>query len=242
MTAVVIGVGPGLGLSIAHRFGREGHPVALISRNGTRHPGYLAELAAAGVQAETFAADVQNADQLRSALDAAVDRLGPAEVVYYGPSSIGSGDSTKTFDVPMAPLDIATSDDIRAAMAWVYPAVDVVRHLLPGMLDRGRGTLLFAGGLSAVRPMPMLGAFAVPSAALRNYVLTLNATVADKGVLAANLIIGGLIERGDIHAHVKANEDTFGQIKSLNPDDIAEVAWDLHTKRDRADEIFSVFD
>ncbi|QUQ69363.1 SDR family oxidoreductase [Kutzneria sp. CA-103260] len=238
MTAVVIGVGPGLGMAIAHRFGREGHAVALISRNSARHPGYLAELAAAGVKAEAFVAGVQDPERLRSALDEAADRLGPADVVYYGPNSIGTGD----LDVPMASLDVATSDDIRAAMDWVYPAVDVVRHLLPGMLDRGRGTLLFAGGLSAVRPMPMIGAFAVPSAALRNYVLTLNATVADKGVLAANLIIGGLVERGDIHAHVTANEETFGRIKSLNPDDIADVAWDLHTKRDRADEVFSVFD
>jgi NADP-dependent 3-hydroxy acid dehydrogenase YdfG len=234
MTAVVIGVGPGLGMSIAHRFGREGHAVVLISRSDTRHAGYLAELAAAGVKAEAFVANVQDPDGLRSALDAA----GPAEIVYYGPNSVGS----KDFDAPMASLDVATSDDIRAAMAWVYPAVDVVQHVLPSMIDRGRGTLLFAGGLSAVRPMPRMGALAVPSAALRNYVLTLNATVADKGVLAANLIIGGLIERGDIHAHVTANEATFGKIKSLNPDDLADAAWELHTRRDRADEVFSVFD
>ncbi|MFI9383896.1 SDR family NAD(P)-dependent oxidoreductase [Kutzneria sp. NPDC052558] len=238
MTAVVIGVGPGLGMSIARRFGREGHPVALISRRDTRHAGYLAELADAGVKAEAFVANVQDPDRLRSTVDAAVDRLGPVEVVYYGPSSIGPGD----FDIPTAPLDVATSDDIRTAMRYVYPAVDTVQHLLPGMLERGSGTLLFAGGLSAVRPMPMIGAFAVPSAALRNYVLTLNATVADKGVLAANLIVGGLIARGDIHDHVLANRETFGEIGTLDPDDIAEVAWDLHVKRDRAEEVFSVFD
>src|SRR5438445_11409092 len=92
MTAVVIGVGPGLGRSIAHRFGREGHPVALISRSDTRHPGYLAELAAAGVTAEAFVADVQDADRLRSTLDVAADRLGPAEIVYYGPASMGPSD------------------------------------------------------------------------------------------------------------------------------------------------------
>ena len=241
MTAVVIGVGPGLGMSIAHRFGREGHPVALISRRDTRHPRYLAELSAAGIKAEAFVADVHDAARLRSTLDAAVDRLGPAEIVYYGPNSIGPSDSGELAG-PMAPLATATSDDIRAALAIVYPAVDVVHHLLPDMLDRGRGTLLFAGGLSAVRPMPMMGALAVPSAGLRNYVLTLNAAVADQGVHAANLIIGGLLERGDIHAHVKANEDTFGRIKSLDPDLVADAAWDLHAKRDRAEEIFSVFD
>src|SRR3954447_10685762 len=111
MTAVVIGVGPGLGLSIAHRFGREGHPVALTSRSATRHPGYLAELSAAGVKAEAFTADIQDTDRLRSVLDDAAERLGPIEVAYYGPAGL---------DHVKPALDTATADDIRAAMAVVY--------------------------------------------------------------------------------------------------------------------------
>ena len=233
MTVVVIGVGPGLGMSIAHRFGREGHPVALISRSDTRHPGYLAELSAAGVKAEAFTADIQDTDRLRSVLDAAADRLGPIEVAYYGPA--GLGDS-----IPQ--LDVATADDVRAAMTGFYPAVDVVQHLLPGMRDRGHGTLLFAGGLSSVRVMPTLGPITVLSAAMRNYAVTLNATLADTGVYAGTLTIGGLIERSDIHTHVTAGESSWGGIATLNPDDIADTAWDLHLKRDRAEEIISVFE
>lgn len=233
MTAVVIGVGPGLGMSIARRFGREGHPVALISRSDARHAGYLAELAGMGIEAEAYVADAQDPEALRSALD----RIGPVEIVYYGPNAV----SPRGFDGPMAPIDTATSDDIRAAMAWVYPAVDVVQHLLPGMLERRRGTFLFATGLSAVRPMPMMGALAVPTAGLRNYALTLNATVADRGVHAAALVIGGLLERGDIHAHVLAHSDTYGAIPTLDPDVVADAAWDLHVSRDRAEEVFDAF-
>lgn len=227
-TAVIVGVGPGLGMSIAHRFGREGFTPALISR--TRHDEYVRQLADAGIKAEAYAADVTDPDQLRSTLD----KIGPADLVYYGPAFAN-------FDTPMIPLDRATADDVRAGMAGVYPAVDLVSHTLPAMLDRGRGVFLFAGGLSAVQPMPMLGSLAVAAAALRNYVLTLNATIADKGLHAANLIIGGLIERGDIHAHVQANADKYGPIPTLDPDDIAEAAWDLYTRRDRAEEIFSAF-
>ncbi|EWM14209.1 LOW QUALITY PROTEIN: short-chain dehydrogenase, partial [Kutzneria sp. 744] len=107
------------------------------------------------------------------------------------------------------------------------------------MLDRGHGTFLIAGGLSAVRPMPMLGPVAVLSAALRNYAVTLNATLADTGVYAGARTIGGLIERGDIHTRqTSGGPAPFG---TLNPDHIADAAWDLHTKRDRAEEIFSVF-
>ncbi len=46
--AVVLGVGPGLGLSIARRFGRAGHPVAVVSRSDARHDHYLELLQAEG--------------------------------------------------------------------------------------------------------------------------------------------------------------------------------------------------
>ncbi|MCG8926824.1 SDR family NAD(P)-dependent oxidoreductase [Lentzea sp. CC55] len=228
-TAVVLGVGPGLGLSVAHRFGREGYDVVLVSRSAQRHEGYLAGLAAQGVKARAFAADVREPGQLRSTLDS----IGPVDVVYYGPGATDLGE---------APEDIAvtTSEDARRAMGWLYPAIDVVQHVLPGVAERGGG-LLFAGGLSAVRPMPMLGALALSGAALRNYALTLNAALAGKGVYAGTLTIGGLVERGDIHRAVTAAPEKFGEVRTLDPDAIADVAWRMFVRRDRAEEVFSVF-
>jgi short-subunit dehydrogenase len=57
----------------------------------------------------------------------------------------------------------------------VHPAVDLAGTVLPGMIDRRAGALLFAAGLGAVVPLPGLGALAVASAALRTYALTFNA-------------------------------------------------------------------
>ncbi|RDI20251.1 SDR family NAD(P)-dependent oxidoreductase [Lentzea flaviverrucosa] len=228
-TAVVLGVGPGLGMSIAHRFGREGYDVVLLSRRGDRHGEYLKSLADAGVQARAFAVDVRDHERLLSILD----EIGPVDVVYYGPGA------TDLSDVP-GEITTTTSDDARAAMNWLYPAVDVVQHVLPGVVERGGG-LLFAGGLSAVRPMPVLGALALSSAALRNYAVTLNAALAEKGVYAGTLTIGGVVERGDIHQTVKSMPERFGSLAghTLDPDDIAETAWQMFVKRDRAEEVFS---
>jgi NADP-dependent 3-hydroxy acid dehydrogenase YdfG len=231
-TAVVIGAGPGLGMSIAHRFGREGHAVALISRSGARHAGYVSSLAEAGVEAAAFTADVRDRDRLLSVLAAVAERFGSIDLVYYGP---GAADPA-SLPVPIAQTD---ADGVREAMSWVYPAVDVVAAVLPGMTERGDGGLLFAGGLSAVLPMPGLGALALSSAALRNYALTLNAGLADKGVYAGTLTIGGLIERGDIHTLVTSQPGRFGAVGTLNPDRIADEAWRLYTERDRAEETFS---
>ncbi|WP_439664157.1 SDR family NAD(P)-dependent oxidoreductase [Lentzea sp. HUAS TT2] len=229
-TAVVLGAGPGLGMSVAHRFGREGYDVALISRGGARHARYLAELADAGVSARAFAADVRDREQLLSTLDA----VGPVDVVYYGPGA------TDLNDMP-GEITSTTRAEALAAMEWLYPAIDVVQHVLPGVIERGGG-LLFAGGLSAVLPMPVLGALALSSAALRNYAVTLNAALAEKGVFAGTLTIGGVVERGDIHKLVESRPEQFGGLTghTLNPDDIAETAWQMFVKRDRAEEVFSV--
>lgn len=229
-TAVVVGVGPGLGMSMAHRFGREGHTVALVSRSDTRHAGYVSTLAAAGIEAESYVADVRDHAQLRSTLDA----IGDVDVLYYGPGAI---DLTRR----PGPITETTTDEVRSMMDGVYPAIEVAGHVLPGMLARGTGGLLFAGGLSAVTPMPFLGAAAVSSAALRNYVVTLNAGLAGTGVYAGTLTIGGLVERGDIHAFVLSQPDQFGDVpaRTLNPDDIAATAWSMYTTRDRAEEVFT---
>ena len=234
-TIAVIGVGPGLGMSVAHRFGREGYRVALVSRSAARHADYRASLAGAGVGAETFVADVRDRDRLLSTVDTIAERHGRIDVVYYGPGAIDA-------DARPTPITDVDRSSVERAMSWVYPAVDVAAHVLPGMLERGEGGLLFAGGLSSVVPLPALGNLALSSAALRNYALTLNAGVAERGVYAGTLTIGGLVERGDIHQLVLSmNPGEFATdgAKTLNPDDLADAAWDMFVKRDRAETVFN---
>lgn len=232
--AVVLGVGPGLGMSIARRAGRAGYVPVLVSRSGARHPGYLKELADAGIEASSVVADVQDRAALVAALDTAEDRYGRIDLVYYGP---GAMDPTEF------PKDIlrAGSADAAEAMRTVYAAIDVAERVLPGMLERGDGGLLFAGGLSSVLPMPPLGALAVSSAALRNYALTLNAALAERGVYAGTLTIGGLIERGDIHQAMLAAPGGFGDLSAhaLDPDALADEAWRLYTDRTRPEATFN---
>jgi len=223
---VVLGVGPGLGMSVAHRFGAQGHAVALISRSAERHAGYLRSLADAGVDAAAFVADAAEPRALHDALDAIRGRFGRIDVGYYGPASMESlaGDITQ--------LDVAAAE---AALRGVLPAVDFATQLLPELTERAAGGLIFAGGLSSVIPMPALGGLALASAALRNYALTLHAALAPAGVYAGTITIGGLIERGDIHRAVLTNPNLFGPMTpaTLNPDELAETVWRLY--RDRCD-------
>ena len=233
--AVVIGAGPGLGMSIAHRFGREGFAVELVSRTDTRHARYLTELAEDGITARAHAVDAGDRTRMRTTLDDIAERHGGIGLLYYGPAAM----DPSAFPVPITETD---SDGVRAMMDTAYAAIDIAQAVLPGMIARGDGGLLVAGGLSAVVPMPALGSLAVTSGALRNYVLTLNAGLAEHGVYAGTLTIGGLIERGDIYAYATDHPEVFGGIgsRTLNPDEVAETAWQMYVKRDRAEAVFDV--
>jgi NADP-dependent 3-hydroxy acid dehydrogenase YdfG len=229
---LVLGAGPGLGMSVAHRFGKEGYAVALISRSADRHADYLGSLTDAGVDAAAFTGDAMEPHSLRHAVEAARARFGRIDVGYYGPADFGAlfGDITT--------LDGAGAEE---ALRGVVSAVEFASLLIPELTERGSGALFFAGGLSSVVPMPALGGLALASTALRNYAITLNAALQPAGVYSGTITIGGLIERGDIHGAMQANPDRFGDITAatLNPDDLAETVWQLYTERTEAEAVIS---
>lgn len=242
--AVVLGAGPGLGLSIARRFARGGHPVAVVSRSDTRHGQYLDAIRAEGGTGIAATADVLDWDQVAELLPRIEQQLGPIEVLYYGPAGMAPHD----FPVPVEQI---TGDVVRASSGVLHGAVDAVAGVLPGMLKRGRGTILLPTGISAVRPMPQLGQLALVAAALRGYAVTLNAAVADRGVFVGSIVIGGGVRGGDIHTSMASDAELLAEIgldadrlaaMSLDPDAMAEQVWDLAAARDRVELVFSVLD
>jgi NADP-dependent 3-hydroxy acid dehydrogenase YdfG len=221
-------------MSVARRFGTAGYAVGLVSRSADRHPGYLDELHAAGVRAVAVAADVRKPGQLRRAVEEVQNTLGPVDVVYHGPGA----DNPAT-----APAGILETgpDDVRDAVAQVVePAVELAQLVLPGMRERGNGAIVYVAGLSAVVPLPFLGPFAPASAAMRTYALALAEASAADGVHVGSLVVGGLIERGDIHrlltspapdADRSPGPDLTAQ--TLDPDDLADAVWRLATGAER---------
>ncbi|MCR6487590.1 SDR family NAD(P)-dependent oxidoreductase [Amycolatopsis sp. OK19-0408] len=223
----VLGVGPGLGLSIAQRFAREGFTTALVSRTDTRHARYRESLPEG--TAHTYTADLTDPAQLDAVLDRITAEAGEIDTVYFGPAVA----------VNLKPLPESGAGDLLAPFeAAVLPAARLVEAVLPGMLERGSGTLLFAGGLSGKHPMPVLGSLAPASAALRMYVLTLDAALRETGVHAGILTVGGLIERGDIHRDFTTRDLGF-TVGTLNPDDIADQAWSMYVERGEAEAEFN---
>ncbi|MEV8548042.1 SDR family NAD(P)-dependent oxidoreductase [Streptomyces sp. NPDC051572] len=213
----IVGAGPGLGLSIARRFGAGGFRVALVSRTREKVEALAATLAEEGVEAAGFSADVTRPESLQAALSAVADRFGPVDVLEFSPADR---------DLAGAAAADATAEDMQRQLDfYLYGAVAAVRQVLPAMLERGNGTLLFSTGASSVRPLGgAFGATGIAAAALRNYGMALNLDLADRGVHAAHVAIGVFIGSGP----------------GTEPETIAEHYWDAYTKRDRPEIVHTI--
>jgi NADP-dependent 3-hydroxy acid dehydrogenase YdfG len=181
------------------------------------------ELGDAGFDAAGFAADVRDPAALTQAIVDAVEKYGDIDFVYYGPSPHNITDTQKS-------IEAIGGSDIQDSMTSIYPAADVVATLLPSMLERrAKGVFLFTSAISAVLPVPALGAMTVPAAASRSYAATLNAALAPKGIYAGVLLIGGLIDHSDIQKAMSAGSTDTSYL--LDPDRVADIAWELTTRR-----------
>jgi short-subunit dehydrogenase len=224
-TIAIFGAGPGLGRAVARRFGREGFQVALVARDRSRLDSMASDLAGEGVEAAGFPADLTDRQAALGAVDAIQSRFGPVDVLEYGPT-------------PGAQLRTSPSELDVAAVAqllelYVLAPVALVGRVLPGMLERGSGGLLFAMGAAAKYPAPRLAGGMVLSS-LRNYVHTLNAELGPRNVYAGTLVIGALIEGSAAARNPSAWGN--GQVAVVAADDLAERCWDMYLKRDRAEE------
>ncbi|MCW6003434.1 SDR family NAD(P)-dependent oxidoreductase [Micromonospora sp. CPCC 205371] len=222
-TIAIVGAGPGLGLSIGKVFGRNGFSVALVSRNQEKLDRLAADLAGAGIDAAGFAADVMDRSSLAAAFDRIKDRFGDIDVLEYSPAP-----HNPVPGITMAgPLE-ATADSLQPQLDYyLYGGITAAQQVLPGMIERGSGTLLYTTGGSSVDPLaapPEFATVAIGSAALRAWVLKLHQATTGTGVYAAHVPLFVWIGTGGPETQADA---------------IAGHYWDIYTKRDGAEHSYA---
>jgi len=89
--AVVVGAGTGTGAEVAKRFAKGGYPVALARRNAEALAPLVAEIEAAGGQAQAFGADASDEGAVASLFESAEGALGPVEVAVFNAAGFTMG-------------------------------------------------------------------------------------------------------------------------------------------------------
>lgn len=198
----VIGAGPGIGLAVARRFGREGMKVALLSRRGGEMARAAEELVAQGLEARGYACDAERAHDITDALAAVAHDLGPITCLVYNAAVIKPG----------GPLEVGLEQLVRHFRVDVGGALVAAQRVVPHMKATGRGTLLFTGGGLALEPWPQMTALSVGKAGMRSLALALHKELKPAGIHVATVTIDGLVDKGG----------------KLDPDAIAGAYWELH--------------
>jgi len=211
-TLAVVGAGPGIGMAVARRFGREGYRVALIARNRVKLDGHVEELAASNIEAAGFTADVTDERLLRDALEAARTRFGAIDVMEYSPMV--------SYDIVRPVLEIDTETARKTLDLYLLGPLTVVNAVLGPMLEKGEGALLFTSGASAVATYPSHGSVSVAMGALRQYVRMLHASLAHRGVYAGSIIVA----------------------QPPEPDLLADLYWAMVQDRDRPEHVFGTLE
>ncbi|HEX8825557.1 MAG TPA: SDR family NAD(P)-dependent oxidoreductase [Archangium sp.] len=210
--AAVVGVGPGLGAALARRFAREGYAVGLFARSESNLHPVRQEIEKAGGRAGLYPADATDEASLRSAFARLRADLGAPEVCIYNASTFTMGGL----------LELSPE---RFESAWRIGCMGgflTAREVVPAMLERGSGTLLFTGATAALRGGARFAAFAVGKFGLRALAQSLARELGPRGIHVAHVVIDGQIGTG-------------GEAPTtLSPDALAETYWQLHRQHPSA--------
>jgi NADP-dependent 3-hydroxy acid dehydrogenase YdfG len=187
-TLVIMGAGEGLGLSLAKRFGKENFQVALVSRDTQKLQRLVNTLKENDIEASFFRADIYKKEQIENAIDAIKEKYGQIDVLEFSP--------TPGNYPPTAVLELTAENVMNIFEGHVPSAINTVNTVLPDMLKRGEGTLMFTTGLSAVYPIPMLANVGIALSGLRNYLTNLHSELEPKGIRVMHRSLGLFMKAG----------------------------------------------
>lgn len=238
-TALVTGSSSGIGATIAARLAEEGCRVMIHGRQPDGVAAQVAEVEAAGGQADAVLGDLGSPEGTARLL-ASVAELGEVDILVANAGPFGE----HTFST-------ATDEDWqRAFEANVLSVVRCVRALLPGMRERAWGRIITVSTRGAVTPLPHMVEYSAAKAAVVNLTASLAQDVAGSGI-TANTISPGVIltpsmqdmfqHRADVEGDARAWEEIERDIaigyaanptgRLGRPDDIAAAAVFLASPR-----------
>ncbi|WP_315787109.1 SDR family NAD(P)-dependent oxidoreductase [Fischerella sp. JS2] len=212
--AVVVGVGPGLGCAVAHRFAREGFAVGLMARNIDKLSQIQKDIEANGGKALAVACDVSDPTSVNNAFEQVKSQLNAPEILVYN-----AGAFTMAGILELTPEQFEANWKVNCFGAFL-----AVRQVLPQMVERSRGTILLTGATAATRGGARFAALAVGKFGLRALAQSLAREFGSQGIHVAHIIIDGMINTPRVQA-MASNRDAHTLV---SPDAIAETYWQLY--------------
>jgi short-subunit dehydrogenase len=190
---VVTGASSGIGASAAEAFARKGARVVCVARREDKLAETVRRCEGLGVRAMWLSADVAD--------PATPERLLKETEAAYGPIDV----LVNNAGLGMAlPAQTATMDDVRRVFEVnFFGPVALTLALLPGMLDRHRGSIINVTSVSGYVPNPGESPYGATKAALSRWAHGLAVELAGTGVHV------GVVSPGPIDTEMAPGADEY---------------------------------
>ena len=213
--AIVAGVGPGLGASLARAFSGEGYSVGLFSRKVEASQLVAAQIAANGGKALVIPVDVTDRKAVFQAVDKLRAEFGLISVLAYNASGFGRG--------PFLDLD---PDVIRQSFeVGTMGAVHLAQAVIPDMLKVGHGFISLTGATASLRGRAGFAPLAIAKSSLRILGQSLAREFHPKRIHVVHVVVDGQIDT----PRLRAREPNRAAETSIPPDAVADAI--LHAFR-----------
>ncbi|MFI5507678.1 SDR family NAD(P)-dependent oxidoreductase [Mycobacterium sp. NPDC051804] len=154
-TAIVTGGSSGIGLVAVRRLAAAGTKVAAVDIDAAG----LDELCAGTDGVRAYPCDISDEGAVASMVDAVTADLGPIDHVFHA-----AGICRIDLAVHQPMSDIKALFDVN-----LFGTVNICRAVVPGMLERDRGSLVIISSLAGWLPSPKFSAYAASKAAATAY-------------------------------------------------------------------------
>lgn len=192
-TALITGGGSGLGLGIAQCFVSAGARVILVGRTKDTLRTAVSRLGSAASYIEHDVTDLDGAETLMTT----------AESLGGAPVSILINNAGIHLKKPAIETDPHAFEQV--IRTHVSAAQALCRAVLPGMLSREQGSILFISSMAGLFGIPNVSAYSAAKTALIGYMRSLSTEVSPRGV-RVNVIAPGWID-SRMMRHALAGDD-----------------------------------
>jgi NADP-dependent 3-hydroxy acid dehydrogenase YdfG len=207
--ALITGVGPGTGSSIARRFSKGGYKVAMIARDKERLKKLENELEGS----KGYSCELRNPEYLNNTIDEIIEDFGSPDVFVHNAVR-----GTRGNFLEFTPDELQSNFDIN-----VMALHRIAQIVAPEMIKNKSGAIIVTGNTSAHRGKANFGGTASTKAAQKILTESFARYLNPKGVHVAYITIDAAI---DLEWTRKAWPDKPDEFFIL-PNDIADEVWHI---------------
>lgn len=201
--ALITGGGSGLGLGMARAMHAAGAKVVLVGRRPDMIENAAAEL---GEGAYWEVADVTAFDTMPALVERVREKVGDISIL--------ANNAGHNFKKPA--VDVSVEEFSGMLDTHVLAAHNLTRFVLPGMLAKRHGSILFTASMTSLIGMPGVIAYSAAKSAYVGMVRALSTEVAGQGV-RVNAIAPGWIESAMLRKALDGDEARSSRILQRTP-------------------------